>query len=183
MTWTRWEPALITRASSTGTGTIPNSTTLGTYFFACADDTAKVTEINEGNNCLAAAGTVQLTLPHLVETAVSNPPATALPGSSFEVTDTVLNQGVLAAGTSTTRYYLSPDQVRDAGDKQLTGSRDVPSLAPGATSTGTVTLTIPGNTKTGTYFVLACTDDTTSVAETNEANNCIASAAPVVVTP
>ena len=33
----------------------------------------------------------------------------------------------------------------------------------------------------GAYFLLACADDTTSVTESNEANNCLASATTVQV--
>jgi hypothetical protein len=35
----------------------------------------------------------------------------------------------------------------------------VPSLAPGATSSGTVTVTVSAGTASGTYFLLACADD------------------------
>src|SRR5262249_41192759 len=80
-------------------------------------------------------------------------------GGSFSVTDTVQNIGVAAAGASTTQYYLSLDVFRNTADKRLMGSRSVPSLPPGATSTGSVTVTVPGSTASGTYYVLACADD------------------------
>jgi hypothetical protein len=49
----------------------------------------------------------------------------------------------VVSGPSATRYYLSLDAVKSAGDLLLTGSRTVPGLAAGASHTGTVTLTIP----------------------------------------
>jgi subtilase family serine protease len=59
----------------------------------------------------------------------------------------------------------------------------VPALAAGASSSGSVTATIPASTAVGVYFVLACADDTGAVPETNENNNCRASAGTVQVTP
>src|SRR5262249_36854408 len=134
-------------SSSTVGVTIPSTTPLGTYSLAaCADDLQVVSERNEGNNCKTALTSIQVappTAPDLVETAVSNPPAVAIPGASFTVTDTAKNQGDAAAAASTTRYYLSLDTVKDPLDTLIAGSRAVPGLAIGATSTGTVTVAIP----------------------------------------
>jgi subtilase family serine protease len=65
----------------------------------------------------------------------------------------------------------------------LTGTRPVPALEPGAVSTGTVTVTVPTTTTVGTYYLLACADGQAVVAESNEANNCIASGIVVEITP
>ena len=102
---------------------------------------------------------------------------------SFSVTDTAKNNGAATAGASTTRYYLSLDTVKSSGDKLLTGSRAVPSLAAGVQSSGTVTVTVPSTTALGSYFLLACADDAKVVAESNENNNCKASATKVTVNP
>ena len=104
------------------------------------------------------------------------------PGTSFSVTDTARNLGAVAAGASSTRYYLSLDTVKDAADTLLTGNRAVLALAPGATDTVMVTVTIPAATPLGTYFLLACADSLSAVAETNEGNNCTASAETMAVT-
>jgi len=61
----------------------------------------------------------------------------------------------------------------------LNGNWAVPSLDLGATSSGTVTVTVSAGTASGTYFLLACADDTLVVKETNESNNCKASAMQV----
>jgi subtilase family serine protease len=181
--------ALGSGVPSTGSApaTIPVGTPFATYFLlACADDTQQIVEANEANNCRAATGTVVVGPPtaDLVVSAVSDPPVTAAASSSFAVTDTTLNAGVSgSASGSSTRYYLSLNTVRDAGDVLLAGARAVPSLVAGAASSGTVTVTIPTSTAVGTYFVLACADDTAQVPETNEANNCLASVATIQVTP
>jgi subtilase family serine protease len=162
--------------------TIPSGTALGAYYLlACADATKIVVEINETNNCIASGSTMQLRAPDLIETSVSNPPPTSSLESTFSVTDTVKNQGNADAGPSITRYYLSVDTVKGSGDILLTGSRSVPSLAPGETSTAAVNVTIPSSTPLGVYYLLACADGTKVVAESDETNNCIASSSTVQI--
>ena len=164
--------------------TVPLATPPATYrLLACADDTVLVGEGNEGNNCLAAAGSIIVGHPDLVVTAVSNPPAAARPGTSFMVTDTVLNNSPVATGkASTTRYYLSLDGAKSTSDKLLAESRTVPSLAGAAQFPGPAkAVTIPTTTPPASYFLLACADDTKGIGEGNETNNCLASASPVTV--
>src|SRR5256885_16203296 len=93
-----------------------------------------------------------LALPDLVETFVSPPPSTAVVSGSFSVKDTAKNQGSVSAGASTTRYYLSLDKLKSIGDKLLSGQRAVPILAPGQSSSGTVSGGIPSGTAAGPYF-------------------------------
>src|SRR5262249_45725926 len=155
------------------------------YLLACADDTNQTVEVNEANNCKVAATTVSVAPPtaDLVVSALSNPPASAAVTASFSVTDTTQNAGLSGtAPATTTRYYLSVNTTLEAADLLLTGTRPVGSLTAGAFSTGTVTVTIPVSTALGTYFLLACADDTGQVPETNETNNCRASTATIQVT-
>ena len=183
------------------TVTIPSTTRLGLYFLlACADSTKTIAEGNllndgsaEGNNCRKSAGRIDVKAPDLRVAAVSKPPAAARFGGVFAVTDTTVNDVTAtgAAGPSTTRYYLSLDQIRNTGDVRLAGSRGVLSLLPGQSSTGTVNVTVPATgIASGTYFLLGCADDLKRVAESSlsltvnaEANNCTSSASGVVVNP
>ncbi|MEO8678869.1 MAG: CARDB domain-containing protein [Vicinamibacterales bacterium] len=183
LTGGRSVPSLLPGISSAGTATVtvPTNTALGAYFLiACADDTKVVVEANETNNCQASTSVVQVIRPDLMVSAISNPPGSVLPGGRFSATDTTVNQGATAAA-SVTRYYLSIDAAWDAADKLLTGTRSVPSLANTASSTGTVTVTVPAATVAGNYSLLACADDTKLVAESVETNNCKASLAKVLV--
>ena len=82
---------------------------------------------------------------------------------------------------STTRYYFSLDAVKDAGDVLLTGNRAVPQLAPGQTSPGTRTVTIPSTMPAGTYYLIACSDATQKNVESDEANNCRASSTTTII--
>src|SRR5437870_979639 len=183
LTGSRAVPSLASSATSSGTVTLTVSagTAGGTYFLlACADDTLVVPETNENNNCKASTTKTTVSEPHLTEPSVTNPPATVLLGSSFSVPVTALTLHGALPIASTTRYYLSTTTSK-SGARLLTGSRAVPSLAPSATSSGTVTVTVSAGTAGGTYFLLACADDTLVVGDTNESNNCKASAKRVTV--
>ena len=120
-------------------------------------------------------------LPDLIETTVSDPPASSPAGSSFSVTDTVKNQGGTSSGASITSYYLSSDTIKGSGDILLTGSRSVPSLGMNETNSGILTVTIPSGTGSGSYYLLACADNTNVVGESDENNNCLASVSKVSV--
>lgn len=181
---------LMPMSESTGSVsvTIPLSVPPGIYYYllACADDTNVVAESSEINNCMISGTTIMVTPPQLpdliVKPFVSNPPSTAAPGDSFSVTDTVTNIGSATAGPSITRYYLSANFIKDGMDTLLTGSRSVGSLAPMALSTGSTTVTIPSSMPSGTYYLLACADDTNLVTEMMEgATNCIPSPATVMI--
>ena len=121
-------------------------------------------------------------LPDLVETAVSAPPASVGVGDVFSVADTVQNIGQAPAGNSVTRYYLSNVTTQTSNSFLLSGSRAVPSLAIGATSSGSVNVTVPSGLWPNTpYYLLACANDTGTVAEASS-GNCTASAATTVFT-
>jgi subtilase family serine protease len=183
LTGTRAVPLLVAGATATGprTVTVPSTVPAGTYrVLACADDTAKVSEALETNNCKASTGTVQVLYPDLAQLAVSNPPATAAIGGTFSVTDTVANQGAIATSTTKTSYYLSLDTVKGAGDVLLGGSRSVGSVAAGGQNTGARVVTIP-TLPAGAYYLLACADGTKLAVESNEGNNCKHAAATITI--
>jgi len=119
----------------------------------------------------------------LLETTVSNPPATASRSSSFTVVDTVTNLGNAPVGASITQYYLSRDATDRGRDQLLLGQRLVPALAPLAESLGAATVTVSNKTRPGSYFLLVCADDRHDVQEDDERNNCITSTGMVTVTP
>src|SRR5215472_13930160 len=163
-------PALAAGATSSGSTvvTIPTGTATGTYYIlAMADADNVVAETQENNNVSYTSGT--RVGPDLIISAVSAP-GTGGAGMSITVTDTTKNQGGGAAGPTTTRFYLSTNTVLDASDVPL-GSRAVPALAAGATSSGSTVVTIPTGTSTGTYYILAMADADNVVAETQENNN------------
>jgi hypothetical protein len=54
---------------------------------------------------------------------------------------------------------------KGSSDVRFVAARTVPDLAPGATSTETVTVIVPSSTPLGTYYLLACADDMWAVLE------------------
>jgi subtilase family serine protease len=170
MTGTRAVGDLASGQSSTGstTVTIPSGATVGTrYIIAKADGAQAVPESQEKNNTRAASILIgpDLTLSSLIV------PARGGSGTSITVTDTTHNQGASGSGPSTTRFYLSKDYSLDAADVLLDGSRSVPGLASGSTSSGPTVVTIPAGTVPGTYSIFAKADADSAIAETSEYNN------------
>jgi CARDB/Matrixin len=151
---------------------IPSGVAANTYrVIVLTDASAGIVESNESNNAASAPVTVRASTgaPDLVVSRLSAP-GTAVIGTSILVTDTTRNQGNAAAGASTTQLFLSADAVLGPGDHAI-GGRSVGPLAAGATSTGSVSLTIPVGVPPGTYHLLAGTDALAAVAESNELNN------------
>jgi subtilase family serine protease len=167
---TRSLPALDAGATDSGSATltIPPGIAAGTwYVFAVADRANEVAETSEINNTYVLSIKIG---PDLDITALSVP-AVAGVGDTINVTDTTKNAGGGAAPASMTRYVLSSDTVAgNSGDVPL-GGREVPALAAGALHAGGAALTVPDNTPTGTYYVIAVADGDGTVGETYETNN------------
>ena len=95
-------------------------------------------------------------------------------GGTLVVSDTVTNQGNANASSSTTGFYLS---VNGTSKGTLLGSRSVPALAAGASSTPVnTTLTLPLNLN-GNYYIMACANYNNQDTESNKANDCTSSSA------
>ncbi len=111
--------------------------------------------------------------PDLVMTALSGGPAAAETGQTFQMPNTVKNQGDRAAKSFRIGLYLSPDE-NITTDDILIGSRSLGKLAPGgAESTVTWTkATIPAGTASGTYYLGAIADYENAIDEIiAESNN------------
>jgi hypothetical protein len=114
---------------------------------------------------------------------VSVSPAVVSPGGVLTIDDIVANTGYVNVGEpSTTRFFLSTDDVIGSGDI-LIGQRIVPNLAPG-TGRGdraSTTVVIPSSVSPGTYFIVACADAPGNIFESNESDNCMASSTTVQI--
>lgn len=148
--------------------TIPSGAALGARFIcAIADDLIQVAETSEANN--SGSDTISIVQSDLRPITVSAP-ANASPGSSITVSNTVRNDGTGTAGASRMGLYLSTDATCTTSDTLL-GSRNVASLATGASSAANTSVTIPAGTALGTYRVCGIADDLLQVAESTETNN------------
>ena len=170
-------PALAAGASSTGTTTltIPSTIAGATYYLvAKADGNDALVETQENNNSFPRAIAIG---PDLLVSALTVP-ASSGAGATITVTDTTTNSGAGAAGASTTSFYISPSFVFDAS-AVLIGSRAVPALAAGSSSTASTALTLPATLSTATYYVYAQADSANAVSEANETNNVMQRSLPI----
>lgn len=110
----------------------------------------------------------------LIVRSVSNIPARIALNESLALADTTANVGSTAAATSVTRYFLSTDPVRNAGDV-LIGGHQVTTLEASQSQSATKIVTVKASTRVGRYYVLACADAGDAVIETDDTNNCLTS--------
>ena len=147
---------------------IPAGTASASYFvLGIADYDHVVPEINETNN-IKAIGTLRVG-PDVTVSAVTGP-STAAAGTTITAGDTTRNVGGDTMPASVTSFYLSTNSTIDATDVLL-GSRPVPSLAPGASETGSLSVVIPTTTTAGTYYIIAKADGPNATVEPQENNN------------
>jgi subtilase family serine protease len=169
--------ALAAGASQPGTTSviIPADTAAGSYFvLGVADGNGTVAETVEGNNVIATSVKIG---PDLVLTSIAKP-ASVASGTVVTLTDTTKNQGGVTSNASTTYLYFSTNTALDASDTLL-GSRIVPALAAGATSSVGISVTIPSGLATGTYYIIGMADGDNTTAESLETNNTLAVAVTV----
>src|SRR3990172_3106949 len=163
-------------ANSQGTTsvTIPAGIAVGTYYIiAMADAAGTVAETNETNNTKATSAIkigAELIGSDLTVTTVTAPTAAAA-GGPITVAGTTTNNRPGTVAASTTRFYLSADPSLDGSDVALNGSRQVPALAAGGSSSGTTSALIPTGTPSGSYYVIAKADGDYFIPETSETNN------------
>lgn len=125
-------------------------------------------------------------LPDLVITRIKNIPNHKKSGGKFTIKDIVKNQGTAKAGQFTNGYYLSLDDVKSDDDIEIEGNRNILSLDPGKSSSKNngvkpVKVKIPSDTPLGEYYLIVCADNTDQIAESDEANNCMASKKTITV--
>lgn len=116
----------------------------------------------------------------LLVTAVSKPPASLAPGAALRIVDATVNRGQKRASRSVTGHFLSRDRKFGRGDLALGKGRAVKALGARKSSRGVVRRALSAKAS-GAYFVLACADAKRKVRESNERNNCRASARKVTV--
>jgi subtilase family serine protease len=171
-------------SSATNALQIPLTILAGSYFIcANADDGNSVDESEEGNNTGCTATTVTIPPPDLVMTALSKAVGSVAQGGSFAVSNTVKNQGGSSASSFAIGFVLSSDNVIGNGDDiAMTPQRSVGGLGVGLISNASTTVTVPGGTPQGTYYVGAVADVNGVIAEGNEGNNTRLATGTITVT-
>ena len=147
---------------------VPETAATGLYYVvALADGDEVEAESSETNNRTAKLVRIGPDLDVSSMTA----PASASAGGTILVSATTRNLGGGGAGNSVTRFYLSPNVLLDASDLELPGGQSIPALSPGDSSTSSISLPVPANAISGSYYLFAKADANADVAETNETNN------------
>ncbi len=162
-------PSLAAGASSLATTsvTLPAEINSGTYYLIVKSDALdSIEEKSETNNIRTK--TIAIGADLVISSL--KVPVTAASGTSISISDTTKNNGPAQAIDSLTQFYLSSDKTLDAGDALL-GGRNVPSLAAGASSLATTSVTLPAEINSGTYYLIAKSDALESIGEINENNN------------
>lgn len=172
------------RSSGGGSLVVPMDVAPGTYFVgAIADDLGAVAESSETNNVRVAPATLTVRpaqVADLEPVSISATPNSVIAGGPIDVSDTVRNAGLVAAGAFQVAVYLSRDATFGAQDVLL-GVRPVTSLAAGAASSAGDTLLVPPSVAAGAWYVLVVADAQGEVAESDELDNVRATAAPIQV--
>ena len=172
-----------TTARLSGTVTVPAALLDNTYFLsAVADWDDRVTESDEDNNGLTAAGQVTIGRADLILTRVSGPATNVgAAGQPLAVTLGMKNQGPVPASAGPFRVALYLSLSDDPGTGALIGNVSVTGVAPGATVTLPATVVVPASLAAGTYFLSAVADFLDAVAESDELNNGLTATAQVAI--
>ncbi|OGO12497.1 MAG: hypothetical protein A2Y53_01810 [Chloroflexi bacterium RBG_16_47_49] len=132
------------------------------------DGYSDTTEVAAGSDPL---NTASIPLPDLAISYLVSITTILEPGQSFDLSNTVANQGYSWAYSYTVEFHLSTNTIYGDGDDIIfTTIRSETSLGPGSHST-TTTLTIPSTTSLGAYYICAMADNGGTVSESNETNN------------
>ncbi|CAM2069229.1 VCBS repeat-containing protein [Sulfidibacter corallicola] len=115
---------------------------------------------------------------HVADSSLGLSPSAPGPGDSASLSFTVRNLTATHAGSQWTRAYLSSDAVYQAGDPQI-GSSLVGNVSASGSLAAALTVTIPGDTDPGDYFILLRTDVLGEIDEANENNNTAALAVAI----
>jgi sugar lactone lactonase YvrE len=117
----------------------------------------------------------------LTVTAVGGPTSVTRGTTKYSFTATVKNVGTGSCAASTTGFYFSTDAVIPTGDTLISTSTTNALAAGGSQNITLSTAVATSKIAAGSFYIGACADSTGTVAETNETNNCKATAAKTTV--
>src|SRR4029077_11973544 len=127
------------------------------YYLGVIYDNA--TDTNSGDNDSDGWDALRITVTSADVTVTAlSAPAAVNPGQTFNVSNTVANNGNAATGSFRLGLYLSTDSVCTTADTFI-GSRTV-SLGSGGSSGANTSVTIPAGATLGAVFICAIADDT-----------------------
>ena len=155
---------------------IPGGTTPGSYYVLfVADATSVVTESNENNNIAYRSISVSNCSSPSADLVINNVDFSVYSlcaGSAISIEYDVDNIGGASASASNVKCYLSSNNSYSAGDVLLNTS-SISNLNSNASTSKTISVSIPAGTSSGTWYILLIADADNAVTEgtSGEANN------------
>ena len=139
------------------------------YLLVEADGNDDISESDETNNVYAyEVEIIKRNDPDLTLTIPSINPV--YQGDVFSLGGTFIqNLGAVSSPSSSVKYYLSTDNIKDAGDNLLI-NYSIPSISASGAVGGPTQITMP-NVSPGNYFIIGIVDESQSITELNESNN------------
>lgn len=170
---------------------LPQGLTGSFHFFVVSDSWNQIFEYGKeddnravrrgGNGEIAPVDVLATNPPDLETMAVELSVPNALSGAVLSVQATIANNGATAFSSNwTDRFFLSADQILDVQDIMLAERGKGSGLGIGASYTVDVSLSLPGELASGTYYVIAAADHGQETFEYDRANN-IRASSPLVV--
>ncbi|MCA9123729.1 MAG: carboxypeptidase regulatory-like domain-containing protein [Planctomycetales bacterium] len=176
--------------SYTSTGTAENRVPAwepGTYYLVVIPDTHFGAGSAFGQSVInrdygVAEVQIAYTVPDLAPISITIP-ENATVGQPLNIGWSVKNAGEGQTRTNnwSDRIYLSTDGILDSEDMPLGTVPHNGTLTAGTNYSASTTFKLPGNLSTGTYHLILKTDDTATVAESDETNNLLVSSSTVTV--
>ncbi len=146
--------------------TVPTNVNSGSYYIlAYADSEQTDPETNENNNQKLSSTKININGADLVITDIS----AKLKGTkTLEVSNTIKNNGNIAASTYTVHYYI---KKKGTTKNQLVGQYIYRGLGGNATKKQNLTITLPQRIVASEYYIAAYVNANKTVPETNVSNN------------
>ena len=156
------------------------------YFFVTVSPVSPVSNAFTSNDTAhtATPTLVRLTPPPDLAVSSISAPATAIAGYDLTLSYRVVNSGSTTTPNSGwfDALYLSSDAVLDASDTKLQTLWHSGTLAPGVNGYYDNTMTVRlADSLQGSYYLIAATDSSNEVFETNKVNNTLSSAKAISV--
>lgn len=146
--------------------TVPTNINAGSYYIlAYADAYHTDPETNENNNQKLSSTKININGADLVITDIS---ATLKGTKTLVVSNTIKNNGKIAASTYSVHYYI---KKKGTTTNKYIGQYIYTGLGANGTKQQSLTITLPTRIVAGEYYVGAYVDANKSIPETNETNN------------
>ena len=167
----------LTYTAATSNGAVVSAATSGSSLSLAgvAEGTATVTVTARDPGGLTAAQSVAVSVsgarvPDLVFIRVDPQAITVAPGGEDVVEFTIRNTGAAASPATNSRAHESNDATITTSDRVASDDIEVEALAPGATATVRLRISVAAGAAAGSTYFGMCVDPVTS--ETNTTNNC-----------